>query len=220
MAERSTNNGGINAGGRCLLLISGQRFLVTVLASGDDWIKVTFPAADFPIEGMYVSLEFHDDEGFTLFESEVLESPRAPGEGLTLRLPERAQRNSHRTAWRVPADFRASVKGHVHPRVHDVPVLDVSAGGLQVSSDMDLAMGENVDVTFKLPGLGEHKVLGAVAHVVRTENDPKAPIRAGIRFINPELETSEAIKHYIRGRVAQLGPGGLGPRRRLADRPA
>jgi len=220
MAERLSNHGGITPGGRCLLVISGQRFLVSVLSSGDDWLKVTFPSADFPIEGMYVSLEFHDDDGFTLLESEVLASPRAPGDGLTLRLPERSQRNHHRTAWRVPADFRARVKGHVHPRVHEVPVLDVSAGGLQVSADMDLAMGENVDVRFTLPGLGEHQVLGAVAHVVRAEHEPQGPLRAGIRFINPELETTQAIKQYIRGRVAQLGSGGLGPRRRTADRTA
>ena len=213
MAERSTNGGGINPGGRCLLLITGQRFLVSVLSVGEDWIKVTFPAADFPIEGMFVTLEFHDDEGYTVFESEVLQSPLEPGDGLTLRLPETRQRNSHRTAWRVPADFRASIKGHVHPRVHEVPVLDVSAGGLQVSADMDLALGENVDISFRLPGLGEHKVLGSVAHVVRLENDAKAPLRAGIRFINPENETTHALKHYIRTRVAQLGPDAIGPRR-------
>lgn len=220
MPERTSAVSGINLAGRCLLLLTGQRFLVSVLTVGEDWIKVTFPAADFPIEGMYVTLEFHDDEGFTVFESEVLESPREPGDGLTLRLPDDAHRNSHRTAWRVPANFNASIKGHVHPRVHEVEVIDVSSGGLQVSTQIDLAMGENVDVSFRLPGGDEHKALGAVAHVIRPQSDTQAPLHAGIRFINPEPETVRALKAYIRQRIAQLGPNGVGPRRRSADRPS
>jgi hypothetical protein len=42
-------------GNRCLLLIMGQRFLVSIQKVTDNTIEVSFPVRDFPVEGMRVA---------------------------------------------------------------------------------------------------------------------------------------------------------------------
>ncbi len=97
-------------GTRALLILMGQRFLVTVLNANTDTLRVSFPVQDFPLEGMYVNLEFHDDLGYVTYETEVIESPKQAGDGLLIRRPPESVRTHHRTAWRVSADFRVEIK--------------------------------------------------------------------------------------------------------------
>jgi len=193
----------IPPGTRALLAIAGERYLATVIKTGEDWVQLTFPSTDYPVEGMYVVLELHDDDGYTTLESEVLEAPKEHGDPLVLRLPEAIQRNRHRSSWRVPTELPAKLKDHVHPRVRDVDLIDMSAAGLRIRTDADLAIGDNVDVTFALPGSGEHKVLCATAHVQRSEGDAENA-QVGLKLISPDPTTLQAMKHYIRGRAREI----------------
>ena len=194
-------------GERFILLIMGDRYLVSVLDVEPERLRVSYPSAHFPVEGMYVILEFHDDEGYSTYESEVLETPREPGDGLILRRPHADRRASHRRAWRVASDFKAVIKDHVHPQRHEVTVTNVSAGGMQIATEVDLGIGHNLDIEFDLPGRGRHKVLGAVVHLM-VEDAPqrKAETRAGIRFINPDNETTKAMIEFIWLQVHRLHP--------------
>jgi c-di-GMP-binding flagellar brake protein YcgR len=180
-------------GERCILLIMGERYLVTLLEVDEEKLRVTYPSAHFPVEGMYVILEFHDEEGFSTYESEVLETPKDYGDGLVLKRPHADVRASHRRTWRAPAGFNAEIKAHVHPKRQNVKVIDVSAGGMQIESGGDWGLGHNLDIEFDLPGRGHHKVLGVVAHILRREDTQ----RIGVRFINPEPETTHALVEYI-----------------------
>jgi len=203
-------------GERFILLIMGERYLVSVLEVESDRVRVSYPAAHFPVEGMYVLMEFHDEEGYSTYESEVLQTPHQPGDGLVLRRPHADRRASHRRAWRVDADFKAIIKDHVHPQKHEVDVINVSAGGLQFATDLDMEIGHNLDVDFDLPGRGHHRVLAAVAHIMMKDGDKRAPHRVGIKFINPEPETMQAIIEYIWLQVHRTHPEARHPMLRPA----
>ncbi len=194
-------------GERCILLIMEERYLVTVLSVADDRVRVSYPSAHFPVEGMYILLEFHDEEGYSLYESEVLETPRDHGDGLVLRLPHADRRTSHRRTWRVEADLTCQFKDHVHPRRHEAQVTNVSAGGMQIETDAQLDIGHNIDIDLELPGRGTHRILGTIAHLMVTEDsERKGHTLAGVRFLNPEQETSRALTEYIWKRVHKLHP--------------
>lgn len=193
-------------GERCILLIMGERYLVSLLEVDDEKLRVTYPSAHFPVEGMFVILEFHDAEGFSTYESEVLETPKDYGDGLVLKRPHADLRSSHRRTWRAPAGFDAQIKAHVHPAKHTVKVIDVSAGGMQVETAQDWAVGHNLDIDFTLPGRGPHRVLGVVAHTVRPEGAAPGMHRVGIRFINPDVETTHALVEYIWLQIHRLHP--------------
>ncbi|MCC6143375.1 MAG: hypothetical protein IT368_06180, partial [Candidatus Hydrogenedentes bacterium] len=82
-------------GGQCLLILMGQRFLVTILSVEQDRFLLSFPACDFPIDGMHVDLEFHDEDGYVRYESEVLLGPAEAGDGVVVKRPVHLHFNRH-----------------------------------------------------------------------------------------------------------------------------
>lgn len=206
-------------GSRCLVILSGQRFLVTILKVDEERIQVTFPTSDFPIEGMYVDLEFHDDKGYTAYESEVVDTPKEVGDGLVVkRPPADTIRNSHRSAWRVPADFSVRMKHHVHPRRVEVPVVNVSAGGMLLKTEMDVAVGDSIDLQFTLPGGSkEDTLLGRVMHVSTPPDMTGDEKMVGLHFVSPEPESRKSLSNYIWRRLREMDPNKLRHHRRATD---
>ncbi len=213
-------NAHFNEGERCLVILAGERFLVTILRVGGDRIQVTFPTSDFPIEGMHVDLEFHDENGYTAYESEVLETPREVGDGLVVkRPPSEMIRNNHRSAWRVPADFSVTMKHHVHPRRVEVPVINVSAGGMLLRTTMEVAVGDSIDLSFMLPGeLKADQLLGRVMHVSTPPDAAENEHLVGLHFVTPDARSREALSKYIWRRLRELDPNKLRHHRRATDR--
>lgn len=207
-------------GKRCLVILSGERFLVTILRVDEDRIQVTFPTSDFPIEGMHVDLEFHDDQGYTAYESEVLETPKEVGDGLVVRRPPSDTiRNNHRSAWRVPADFQVTMKHHVHPRRVEVPVINISAGGMLLKTGMRVEVGDSIDLRFTLPGeLEEDTLLARVMHVFSPPGSEDSENLVGLLFVNPEQASRKALSNYIWRRLRELDPNKLRHHRRATDR--
>jgi len=204
-------------GNRCLLILMGQRYLVTILHVTESKVRVSFPVQDFPLEGMYLNVEFHDDLGYASYESEVLDGPKGPGDGLVLARPPDAQRNRHRSSWRVPADFKATLKDHVHPRRRECAVVNISAGGLLLHTDADLEVGDNVDLAFHLPEGGAHEALGQVMHVYVPGEMHQESELVGVRFVSPDPGTHRAITQYIWRRLRQLHPNQYTQARRRSD---
>lgn len=205
-------------GSRALLVLMGHRFLVTLLHEDREHLRVTFPVQDFPMEGMYVTIEFHDDLGYSSYETEVLQSPAQPGDGLLLKRPSESSRTHHRSSWRVAADFTVQLKSHVHPRRVEAPVINVSAGGMLVRTDMALSMDDNVDLEFNLPGDSLKKALAKVVHVhVPDLSKGELPL-VGLQFVGIEPAMSKAITHYIWRRLRQLHPQQRMLLRRATDR--
>ena len=193
-------------GNRGLLVLMGHRFLVTIIGLGDGTVRVTFPVQDFPMEGMYVTLEFHDELGYSTYETEVVKSPDGPGDGLLLSLPPASSRTHHRSSWRVTADFPVELKSHVHPRRVEAPVINISAGGMLVRTNMNLAMDENVDLEFNLPGDTHKSVLAKVVHLhVPDASQGEIPL-VGIQFVSPEPLLTKSLTQYIWRRLRQIHP--------------
>lgn len=193
-------------GNRCLLLIMGQRFLVGIQKVTEGTIEVSFPVRDFPVEGMRVDLEFHDMEGFTRFESEVLHAPRDLGDYLVIRRPPAYVRNYHRGSWRVPVDFKAELKGHVHPRRIHVPVVNLSTGGLLVLTDSEFEVGDMMEAALPISELDGEKMTCKVVHRATESHSPDGLVQMGCAFVSPDPTNIKAIAGYIGARLKELGP--------------
>ncbi|MBI2425471.1 MAG: PilZ domain-containing protein [Candidatus Hydrogenedentes bacterium] len=191
-------------GNRCLLMLMKERFLVSVLSVDDVTVRVSFPTRDFPIEGMYVELEFHDANGYTRYETEVLKAPEGVGDGLILKRPFEHLRTHHRSSWRVPVEFDADVKSHVHPRKYSCRVLNLSIGGMLLSTHAPFELGETVESTFEIPGSVRDTLTAKVVHVDRADGEENGMI--GLEFISPDPVLSKSISQYIWGRVKELHP--------------
>jgi c-di-GMP-binding flagellar brake protein YcgR len=182
-----------------------QRFLVSIQKVSDHQIEVSFPVRDFPVEGMRVDLEFHDLEGFTRFESEVLETPKETGDFLVLRRPPAFVRNYHRGSWRVPVAFKAEIKGHVHPRRLHVPVVNLSTGGLLLLTDGELAIDDMIEATLPIDALEGEKMTCKVVHRAE-EAEPSGLFQVGCAFVSPDPALLKAISTHIWNRIRELGP--------------
>ncbi|MBX3177367.1 MAG: PilZ domain-containing protein [Candidatus Hydrogenedentes bacterium] len=192
-------------GNRCLLIIMKQRFLVSIQSVTENSIEVSFPVRDFPVEGMRVFLEFHDLEGYTRYESEVLVAPKEPGDFLVLRRPPDYVRNYHRGSWRVPVDFKAEVKGHVHPRRLHVPVVNLSTGGMLLLSDSAMEVDDVIESWLPIPELEGEKMTCKVVHRHENRQDGGLP-QVGCAFISPDPTNLKVISNYIWDRIRALGP--------------
>ncbi|NJL72713.1 MAG: PilZ domain-containing protein [Candidatus Competibacteraceae bacterium] len=191
----------LKPGSRCLLVLMGKRFLVSVLHTSATEIRVSFPIQDFPIAGMRVDLEFHGDRGYAHCETEVLEATGEIGEGLLLKRPAASLWNQHRTSWRVPVSLKATYKSHVHPRRVEAEVINLSAGGLLLLTTHALEHGENVDIELNLGGRAM-ALLGQVAHVAAPQESGEVPV--GIRFISTDAVDREQISNYVWRRLREV----------------
>lgn len=205
-APRTASESLFIPGNRCLLLLMGQRYLVSIQATTDDSVMVSFPIRDFPVEGMRVELEFHDTEGYTRFESEVITAPKEVGDGLELRRPPEIVRTYHRGSWRVPVDFKANVKGHVHPRRLKVPVINLSTGGLLFLSDAPFENGDMLDAILPILGPDDDALTCKVVHRADAGRSMGGVVQVGATFISPDPTTIKSISNYIHDRLKELGP--------------
>lgn len=207
----------LRPGSQCLLLLMGQRFLVSVISVKPDAVRVTFPMSDFPVPGMHVEIELHDESGYTSYELEVLEAPTEVGGGLLLGRPTGMARNRHRSSLRVSADFPVYLKGHVHPRRYTAQVVNISAGGMLLRSEAALSVNDILDVSFALPGEREPQELVAEVVHLSGEASTNGERYLGIRFVSPEPASVRALRSYVWRRLRELHPHGLTFLRRVAD---
>lgn len=188
----------LKQGQRCLLVVLDQRFLVSILEAGGETVLVTFPTRGLPMDGMLVHLEFHDKNGYASYETEVVRSPREPGDGLLLKRPSAYQTTSHRLDWRVPADIEAQFKVHAHPRRIKGRVLNMSVGGLLIESRARLSIDDSLDLELTLPGPHRIDTVGQVVFSSPVEDAASGVHRHGVRFVGLEPENQHAIIRYIR----------------------
>ena len=197
----------------------GRRYLVAILHVSTDTLRISFPMIEMPLKGVCVDLEFHDEDGYTSYESEVLEDPAGVGEGLLLRQSPQMVRNRHRGSWRIPVRMKATIKGQVHPRRDEVNVVNMSAGGMLVRTERLLTMGDLVDIAFALPSEAPDTLVAEVVHVSETEGKPSPEDLMGLRFVSPDPTTIRAITRYLWQRIREMHPEGITFLRRNSDRP-
>ncbi len=202
-------------GTRCLLVLMGRRFMVGILNVAEDSLRVSFPMDELPMDGMRVELEFHDERGYTRYETEVVQGPQEVGDGMVLRRPPASSRFRHRSSWRVPVGFRAELKGHVHPRRYEGTVRNISAGGALIKTKAAVDVGDNIEITLHLPNQSPEAVLGEVVHCP-ADTSPGAG-RIGVRFISPDPTTAKILNTFVWKRLRELQPDRGGYVRRASD---
>ncbi len=206
VSQRSSSENLFVPGNRCLLLLMGQRYLVSIQDVAEESVTVSFPIRDFPVEGMRVDIEFHDTEGYTRLESEVLVAPKEIGDGLVLRRTPEFLRTYHRGSWRVPVDFKASVKGHVHPRRLSVPVINLSTGGMLLLTDSEMTVGDMLEAMVPVPTVEKDPFTCEVIHRADATHSLGGLVQVGCRFVSPDPTSVKAISNYILERLKDLGP--------------
>jgi hypothetical protein len=199
----------LQVGQNFLLNVVDEHFLVRITEIADGAIRVSFPGKDYPVEGMRVYLEFHDEAGFDCYPTRVLEGPRPDRDSILLEWPVASRRIQHRTAVRIPTDLTVQVRDQVHVRKYDAAVLNLSAGGALIRSDAPFDFSTTVEVTLSLPGEPAYTAVGQVVHVARpAELDRHHPgeFLYGLRFISPDPSFERSIGRYVTQRLRQMYP--------------
>lgn len=198
--------GGIQAGNRCLINVTGRHFLVEILDVGPDTIRVSFPGADYPIEGMRADIEFHDEAGFYYYSTEVLKGPTPQADGIVLLRPSQLRRSVHRSCCRVSTDLMVRAKDQVHVRRYDAVLVNISTGGALILTEAPFDFSTTVELTLSLPGEPSHTVLGQVVHVVDAPDNARGKQVFGIRFNDLEPEIELSLNRYIWRRLQEIYP--------------
>ena len=103
-------------------------------------------------------------------------------------------------------DFKASVKGHVHPRRLNVPVINLSTGGMLFLTDASMEIGEMLEARLPVPTLEDDPVTCKVVHRADAAQSPGGLVQVGCTFVSPDPTSVKGISDYILERLKELGP--------------
>lgn len=195
-------------GGSCLLNVMDEHFLVRILQVNGDHLEVTFPGRDYPVPGMRVYLEFHDEEGFDSYPSHVLRGPQENARYLVLEMPRSGRRTLHRTSCRIPTDLTVQVRDHAYVRRYDAALINLSSGGALIRTEAPFDFSTTVELSLSLPGEPSHSLLGQVVHLSLESADrsPGARRIYGVRFLSPASEVVISLNRYLSQRLKSLYP--------------
>ena len=202
-------NDELYVGNRCMLRVAGEHFLVKILDVQKTNIHVTFPGKEYPIEGLQVTLEFHDEHGFNSFPTHIVRGPEKAAGGLILARPVESRRTKYRDSCRVPTDLTVHVKDQVHVRRYDAALVNLGAGGALIVTPAQFDFSATVEMLLSLPGETRHTVIGHIVHT--TGAAPRygtADKIYGIRFVGMGPEVAESISRYVWNRLREIYPSG------------
>ena len=102
--------------------------------------------------------------------------------------------NEHRKSPRINKKIKSEVVSDDH--VSFSSSVDLSHGGIFISTPEPLGDGSNVKLTIVIPGNEEVEVQGIVKWVRRDESD-RGKAGMGIEFVNVSKETSKKLESLI-----------------------
>jgi Tfp pilus assembly protein PilZ len=208
-AENDLGHRDLQPGRPCLLKTMDRYFLVHILAVEDESIRTTCPGQDYPVEDMPVTLEFHDESGFNIYEAAVKEGPSPQRHELALTPPVSANRSHHRSSCRVETDLTVQVRDQVRVRRYDAALRNLSGGGALIETSAPFSLGTTIEMTLSLPNEPTLVLLGRTLHVNRPASARSTASHLfGIEFINPEPGARKAITRFIWARLKELYPAG------------
>lgn len=204
-SQTSAASSHVQPGAKCLLSVLDRHFMVEILGVEHDTLRVSFPGVDYPVDGMKVDLEFHDNTGFFCYHSNVLQGPQKRGDGIVLTMPEKCTRNEHRESCRVSTDLIVQVRDQVHLRKYNAHLRNLSAGGARIESEAAFELDTTIEMYLSLPGEPVATILGRVIHVGELANVCGHSMWLyGVRFLGLEADQQNAIVHYIWKRLREL----------------
>lgn len=196
----------LEAGEHCLLRVMNRHFWVRVETVYDTGLRTTFPGTDYPVPGMKVELEIHEESGYTAFVTEVLAGPFETGGGLLLKTPDEGVFHQHRGSIRVSTDLTVQVRDQVHVRHYSAAMVNLSGGGALLRTIAPLELGTTVEVAISLPGEQRSMVLGVVRHVHSAPGSQPGERMIGVNFLPLDPAPARSIARFIYQRLVELAP--------------
>jgi len=201
----------------------GQRFLVEILDVAQDTIAVSAPGSDYPIDGMGVTLEFHEFGSVVSYHTRVVVGPRQKGDPVILQRMAGLARKHHRRAWRVSLDAYAHLRRHGDIHYQAARIVNISTEGALIETSADLELNDLFDLRLALPGEPSHWVLGRVIRAEPSESDAR---QFGVLFVELSVAAKRSLTTHIwrcvrRERsddVSELFPGSKKHRKLMARR--
>ena len=215
----------LKKGNEAYLRLMGRRFLVEVLAVANDTISISFPGGNYPIEGLGVTLEFHEPNGVVSYHTQVIAGPRGEGEGMVLQRAVSVTRMQHRRAWRVPVNVKMSLRKRGQRLPRKVLVIDISAEGVLIETNAPLAFEDLTDLRLTLPKLPVHVVAARVVRLEPADPARKQGPRFALLFVDVAPETRRLLTYYVWSQLRRRHPDemmarfpGVSKRKELAKR--
>lgn len=193
---------GLQVGKQCYLRLLNQTYLVEIIGLAEDTIGVTFPSANFPVEGMGAELEIHDREGFLCFHTRVAIGPKELGDGIVLQRAEAATYLKHRRTWRVPVDFKVKLRRSSDGVRGNGRLVDLSSEGALMETQAAFAQGDDLAMKFRLPGRLSSTVQARIIHWREAAGPGYA--RAGLRFSAVPPDARRALTKFLYARIRVL----------------
>lgn len=207
-AIRDEDTPDIRKDNECLINLMGQHFLSRILDVSEDRLTISFPAKDYPASGMHLELQFHDDEGFNCYQSQVVAGPlKHPGR-VVIKRPKTMDRQRHRDNCRVSTDLTVQVREESHVRKYDAALINLSSGGALLETDAPVDFNSSIELALSVPGDKIRTIKGHVIHVERPKlSQGNGRSTVGVRFVDIDSETAKAITDYVWQRLRELYPG-------------
>lgn len=197
---------GLSSGDFCLLAVRDVRFYCQVISNEDESIQIRFNIANALVEGMLATLERYDEEGVEHFPVRVEHSPVFPEDPAQLKIYAQPHRHVNRGGWRIPSEFALRLKRKRDANYTPVVVNDISAGGAQVETTMDLSPVEQVEISVLIPGETAEDIINAeITYIAPEPIDIFGAKAVGLHFIGSQ-DFEKKLTAYIWRRIRKLHP--------------
>lgn len=189
----------LKSGAIGILVFEGRMCPITVWSVTDKHIRVSrVNIVNELFIGAQVSLELCSNQGCLVLQTEVIEIPESPDEGILLRFPDMTSHIFLRQFWRLPVNLPVEIKPHAHPRRLKGIIRNISAGGMLISIEEPLNVGDSVDIFFSLKypqsGVERHfHLVGSVTHVAVMG----AGNQVSLRFVGMDPEDERQINDFV-----------------------
>jgi hypothetical protein len=189
----------LRAGETFLLRVGRDYFLSTIESVKESSVEVSVPSKDYPPAGMRVSMDFHDDDGCTVYKTDVTRGPSATRSSARLRRPGPARRITHREYTRVETDVPARFRDMGTVAYHEGAVINVSAGGLLLETTHAHDFEKLLEIELKLPDAPPMTVLGQIVHKAEQLDEEGNPLLLyGCKFVKLDRQQTKALIQYVR----------------------
>jgi hypothetical protein len=189
----------LRAGETFLLRVGREYFLSTIESVTERSVEVSVPSKDYPPTGTRVSMDFHDDDGCTVYRTDVTRGPSAKRSSARLRRPGPPRRITHREYTRVETDAPARFREMGTVAYHEGNLINVSAGGLLLETTHAHEFEKLLEIELKLPDSPPMTALGQIVHKAEQLDEERKPMLLyGCKFVKLDRQQRKALIQYVR----------------------
>jgi c-di-GMP-binding flagellar brake protein YcgR len=189
----------LRAGETFLLRAGREYFLSTIESVADRSLEVSVPSKDYPPPGMRVSMDFHDDDGCTIYRTEVIRGPGATKHSARLKRPGPPQRVTHREYTRVETNVPVRFREMGTVAYREGTVINVSAGGMLLQATHEHEFEKLLEIELELPDSPHIAVLGQIVHKAeQVDEEGKPALLYGCKFVKLDRQQRKAIIQHVR----------------------